>query len=562
MKIIKRLLAVIMVLVVLLVAVAGFILLTLDLNSYKPQIEEQVQKQTGRTLALKGDIGFSLFPAIALELGEASLGNAPGFGDQPFASIQEVRLNVALLPLLKQRLEVDTIVFDGMSLDLMKRADGSSNWDDLAGEKTAGAAPAEAEDKDAEEDVGTSAPPLDIQVQGLRITNARLSYQDEATGQRIRLDPFNLKAGELAFGKPMPLEMDLRLLEGEATDLTAQLTAMITVDPEPQQYRLDDLKLQASLRSPDAPGGKMDVELQANVAADLAADTATLSGLALRALGLQIDGKLTARQLSEQLSYDGTITLAEFNPVEVMKGLGVEAPQTADPGVLKSMQGSLSLSGTDDSLTISQLTMNLDDSTLKGTASVSQFAKPIVRVDLGLDAINLDRYMAPASDDAGAADAGAAGTGAAAGDDRLDLPVEMLREQDAIASFKISDLIVQKAKLSNAQVKVSARNGVVLVKPFSAQMYGGGFDSTMKMDVSKKTPRFSVSQKLTGVESGPLLKDMFGDNYLSGKANFKLDVDTSGDRVSQLKKALNGALKWPSQMVPSTTPTWPPRSRR
>ena len=380
-------------------------------------------------------------------------------------------------------------------------------------------------------------------MQGLRITNARLSYQDDATGQRIRLDPFNLKAGELAFGRPMPLEMDLHLFEGKTTDLTAQLTAMITVDPEPQQYRLDDLKLQASLRSPDAPGGKMDVELQANIAADLAADTASLSGLVLRALGLKIDGKLTAKQLSEQLSYQGTITLAEFSPVEVMKGLGAEAPQTADPDVLKSMQGSLSLSGTDDSLKVSQLTMKLDDSTLKGTASVKRFAKPIIRVDLGLDAINLDRYMAPASDKAGADDTATASKGGADTDDRLDLPVEMLREQDAIASFKIGDLIVQKAKLSNAQVKVSARNGVVLVKPFSAQMYGGGFDSTMKMDVSKKTPRFAVSQNLTGVESGPLLKDMFGDNYLSGKANFKLDVNTSGDRVSQLKKALNGGFE-------------------
>src|SRR5476651_2212387 len=72
-------------------------------NDYKPRIAAAVRDATGRDLELTGDIKLALFPWIALELGPASLGNPPGFGEQPFLKFQHAAVRARLLPLLARR---------------------------------------------------------------------------------------------------------------------------------------------------------------------------------------------------------------------------------------------------------------------------------------------------------------------------------------------------------------------------------------------------------------------------------------------------------------------------
>jgi AsmA protein len=64
-------------LVIVLLAVRAFV----NPNDYKDRIARAVKNSTGRELALPGKITLSVFPWIALELGPASRGNAPGFAE-------------------------------------------------------------------------------------------------------------------------------------------------------------------------------------------------------------------------------------------------------------------------------------------------------------------------------------------------------------------------------------------------------------------------------------------------------------------------------------------------
>ncbi|HJY38361.1 MAG TPA: AsmA family protein, partial [Steroidobacteraceae bacterium] len=78
--------------VVALVLVVVFV----DPNDYRDDIEKMVEQKTGRELTLNGDLKLSVFPWIALEAGPATLGDAPGFGPEPFVSIKEARVGVRL----------------------------------------------------------------------------------------------------------------------------------------------------------------------------------------------------------------------------------------------------------------------------------------------------------------------------------------------------------------------------------------------------------------------------------------------------------------------------------
>ena len=98
---------------VLLIIIAGIVglavlasvalFLFFDPNDLRDDISVQVKEVTGRDLVIEGDLSLSVFPWIAVNIGRTRLGNAEGFGDEPFLSFEEARLSVRLMPLLFAR---------------------------------------------------------------------------------------------------------------------------------------------------------------------------------------------------------------------------------------------------------------------------------------------------------------------------------------------------------------------------------------------------------------------------------------------------------------------------
>jgi AsmA protein len=85
------------------------VVLFVDPNDYRDDIERLVEQKTGRDLTLSGDLKLSVFPWIALESGGAALGDSQGFGPEPFVSIKEARVGVRLLPLLRGKIEMGNV---------------------------------------------------------------------------------------------------------------------------------------------------------------------------------------------------------------------------------------------------------------------------------------------------------------------------------------------------------------------------------------------------------------------------------------------------------------------
>jgi AsmA protein len=79
-KFLKILLSLIIIIVIILAALPFVI----DPNDYRDEIVEAVEKQTGRKLTIDGELKLSVFPWVGIEIGKMALGNAQGFGDNPF----------------------------------------------------------------------------------------------------------------------------------------------------------------------------------------------------------------------------------------------------------------------------------------------------------------------------------------------------------------------------------------------------------------------------------------------------------------------------------------------
>ncbi|MEJ2256457.1 MAG: AsmA family protein, partial [Woeseiaceae bacterium] len=104
---------------VLFVIAAIMFFLLFDPNDFRDDVEQAVEEATGRETTIGGDVSLKLFPWLAVQLGETRLGNAPGFGDEPFAAFDDVTLSVQILPLiLERKVMVGTAEINGLQLNL------------------------------------------------------------------------------------------------------------------------------------------------------------------------------------------------------------------------------------------------------------------------------------------------------------------------------------------------------------------------------------------------------------------------------------------------------------
>ena len=122
-------------LILLLVAAALIVPALVDVNSYRPKIEQLAQEKLGREVRL-GELGLSLFPGVAVTVD--GLGVADGEGGE-MLSAKQVRLGAALGPLLGGRLEIGHVVVEEPEVTLRRNAEGRFEILDLLGPREEGA---------------------------------------------------------------------------------------------------------------------------------------------------------------------------------------------------------------------------------------------------------------------------------------------------------------------------------------------------------------------------------------------------------------------------------------
>lgn len=189
MSVMRKIAVVFAVLFALLAVAAGVVYALFDAEAIKRQIAEQVATKTGRVLTIGGEVGLSIWPELAVRAGRVSLSEADGKTD--FAAIDSLRVAVAVMPLLSGRLEAREIEIDGLALTLIKRRDGSLNIDDLlAGQKEKPAG-------EAKPAAPESSQPLQVDIAGLALRNARFTWRDQTTGKTTQLSSIDFSTGRL-----------------------------------------------------------------------------------------------------------------------------------------------------------------------------------------------------------------------------------------------------------------------------------------------------------------------------------------------------------------------------
>jgi AsmA protein len=512
-KIVGIVVGIIVVLIVAAVVVVG---MTFDPNDYKDRITAAVERTTGRQLTLDGDLSLVLFPTIRIAVGGASLGNAPGFGNEPMARIGSAELSLALLPLLSRQIEISNAQLHGLTLNLARDARGRNNWQDLGGGQSA--APAR--------EGGGAAGNLELSVGAIEVTDAHIVWNDAAAGSRWELTDFGLEAQGFGPGKQFPLTMQFELAGADVAVKVAART-QATLALASNEYRLQDLDVTVDGSGKAWPGGPSKAQLKfASLVANLRDETLDLGGLTADFLGLTLAGSLKGQKLFSDLALTGAVDIREFAPSAVLDRLGVKL-ETADGGVLKRASAKANLSYDSRQVGLRDMRLSLDDSKLTGRIALEG---PRLTYDLTVDDINVDRYLPP-SDTAAKADEGSL--------DEVDLPLDVLKGLNARGDLKLGRAKFSGLTLSNAAFGLTAANGALRLTP-SAQLYGGKTAGDIRMQVEGNAARVTLQQSLDGVDIAKLGQDLLGSQDITGTGNVKLNLVASGSNLGAMRRGLDG----------------------
>ena len=556
-------------LVGLLVIATVIFVATFDPNDYRQRIGQAVEAATGRTLTITGDLELTFFPWLGVEVGRMSLANAPGFGEAPFAKVDETSIQVALWPLFKGEIQAGQVALKGLELNLIKDQAGRTNWADLikakpepaprpteprptdpGPEQAPESTPGEPGGPPSQPDPGK--PPPQFKIGGVHVEQAAVHWRDLQTNTAYTVAPIELTAGTIAPDEAFPVQLALSLAS-QQPKLTAdmRLEGEATFNLAAQTYRLDGLTLRLETQGEAIPGGRLEAQLKSNIAANLNQGQVSLAPLTLEAADVALTGRVEVTQLKTAPQAAGELASAEFNPRKLLQRLG-QTLTTRDPQALNRARLKLAFTATQESARLAPFTVSVDDSTLTGEVSVQSFEAPQIAFQLALDTLNLDRYRPPAAPESQApaepspppATASLATTPSAmAPPPAADLPVESLRTLNLNGTVKAGQLVASNVRLSDLQATIAAKDGRLELAPVKAALYQGRVEGRATADVRPDPPVFGVKTDIQGVELGGLLQDLVGPKaYLRGISSLAFDLTTRGRQVPALRQALGGKI--------------------
>ncbi|GAA0794946.1 AsmA family protein [Marinobacterium sediminicola] len=538
MKAIKLIFALLLGLLLLIGVALAALTTLIDPNDYKNEIRNAALEQAGIELKIDGDIGWSFYPWLALELNQigVSYPNKPALGQ-----LNRAEVSVSIPALIGGELQMNRLLVDGLALELVQDRQGGNNWT-----PTSPAAGGEAQDQTSgESDSAASSSRekgLSIDIEAIEIRNAALTFTDQANNSRIELSDLNLTSGRISEGEAFPLELGASLRQFTAEQLQlhsrATLETQVTLDLAGNRYQLSGLTSTLEL----IEGASIPAALKFGLAADLDArlneQQVDIRQLKIDADPLTLSGELSLSSFSQpQLS--GQLSSNTFNLKQLLTTLGQAAPETSDKNALTALAFSATLGGPAGTVQLKPLSLQLDDTQFNGEASFGLDSQQI-GLKLKGNALDADRYLPPATETTPSQ--AQAGSGSSKGWPKDEIiPMEPLRALNLNAELDLESLKINGIQLGKPGLTLAASNGLIKLTRFNTSAFEGQISTTAQLDARKAPLRISLAPRVTGLQLGNALKTLADTDVVAGKLDSRADISMSGQSIHAWVNSLNGS---------------------
>jgi len=576
-----------------LAATAAILVNTIDQQALLNKASAIVKEKQQRDLAFTGPVQLKWFPSIGADLNGVTLSEFQST-DQ-FLKADKVSISLALLPLLSSEVVVDAIQASGVTVNVVKNADGKFNFDDLSKSDNQDEVQSESEPSP---DTGEQA--LNFSVDSIALENLNVAYIDKQTGLEASLNNFAMQSGRIEPGVPTDIELkgnvkankpqaDLNIdlntrlefglgenlyanfenlkfavlgqLDQQQADVNVQASTL-NVNPNTLEIKAQSLDAKAKGQLPNV--GAFDVSL---ISPSLELSETVARG---EALNFKADLKQATRSINATLDLAGlqgnlkqAVSAALKTTVNLVEGertvnLQLASPMTLnmksqlielaaltgqldvkDPALPKKqasmpLAGRLAVNNTEKTAEL-DLNSKFEATSFDLKAAVKNFAKPAITAVLNADKLDIDALLPPKKN------SGTKTTSSSA-EKPQDTPVDLspLRNLNLDLTANIGELKVSNIQAQQLKTKAVARGGKLTISPLDAKLYGGSTTGVITADANTQT--VTVNQNMTGVQIQPVIKALLDKDMVEGKGNVGINIRTTGNTVNQMKAALDGKV--------------------
>lgn len=531
-----RILLYILIALVVVVGIALFVITrVIDPNDFKPQITALAREHADLNLDIQGDLGWTLWPSLGVSIGRTEARIADD--SELFAALDDAKLGVAILPLLRGRVEMDAITLSGVTIDLVEGANGG-NWERIG---ASGDAAAATEAEPATED-SSSALDIPLTIPSVTLSDSRLRYRNTVDGTDITVEHLNVAAEDVSLDGAFPVTASLRYQDQADMRIDLDLATTVQLDLEAERYRASNLKLRTRVAGVTAK--PLDVSVSGAVDADLGNDQVTVTDLVLEALGTRTQGGITLTGLSDKMRFAGQLDTAPFDANKVLQALGEAPLDMARKDALSKVAFSGTLNGPANSLMLDPMTLTFDDSTVSGKAGVADLDSLALVFNLALDRIALDHYLPPTDDtstDTAAADSDGSAAPLVLSEEPL-LPLDDLRELNVDGTFTIGQATLDGLAFNDIHLGLSARDGLLRLTRADGRTLDGGFDAKAQLDARSANPTLQLDASVRNVQLQPLVKAALNRDLFTGVTNLSLSMSSRGNSEKALFENAKGKI--------------------
>lgn len=471
-KVLKILLGVVAIIVLLAVAAFAYVVLVLDPNDYKPQIQELAGKQ-GVNLEISGDLGWQFFPNLALRIGETQISS----DDQsiPDTRFDKAHLSLAWRPLLKGHVQIHAVAIDGADITIVNTEQG----------KTAVATPVAAAEPARE---NNSTQSFSVAIDSLTVRDSRIHLP----GQKIELTKLNF--------------------EGRGINLHgATFPASLTFDYQ------------------DATVAKaVDITINGEFGLHLAREELVLRSVELGIAGVSITTDTMVTQILSEPTVNGSVKLETTNVRSLLSDLGVDLSRLADKGTFKRLRLETDFSASAKQAKIRDLVFVLDQTTISGQLNLKLRPPKALVVTVTGNQIDLNRYLAT-EDGAGEASSAQQTQAAALIFAPLAAPLTFLDGGSSKLDINWGSLQIDGLTMKDIHLVGTSKGTTISIEDFSTNTLGGSIQAKITLDqVTGKTPGAKFSGQLTDISLQQASRTFAGTGADTGDIEGKLSAKISG----------------------------------
>jgi uncharacterized protein involved in outer membrane biogenesis len=519
-----------------------------DANDFKPTIEEQTKTQIGLNLKIEDTLSWSLIP-IGLEINKLKILDQ---NHAPFASAEKIMASIDFWSLFQGTPKVDTILLDGLKLELVQTSETENNWSNILPSKERNnGLPSEekTQSKDQHSENETSSKDkssLNFLIKSFQLSNTDIRFESLPKGINLQVKPLDLLLTNITLGETFPLTISYSLKETKnQITIDSSLNASLFASKDLSKFTLSDLNNSYEVNAPNVSQQTIKLNLASDIDIDTKAESIDISSLfiSLNNLALKGQAKVKNYSNSNDLSVISDIKIPVFSLKKLLENLTITLPEMQSKEALEKVSLSSSISLDKNLLKLKNISINLDKSQWLGEVSHSMETSAS-KVRIKGDQIKLDDYLPPESDtleNDESVEANKETQISQTEKNQALLPIETLQVLNLDIEFLQDSVSIKNIETNKVALTFIAKDGK-LTQTLNGELFEGSYSSKSTIDVNKTAPLWASEQTIKDINLAPIFDTLniealkeYGS--ISGLLNLNAVTKLSGNDRDTLQKS-------------------------